>query len=81
MSNFIETSSAKIYINLQTDNIVLYEFFFQGGTCKNIVNRQLVELAKKLFLRLVWKVWKHSTTYQYASIYWYIHVHVCMAKH
>lgn len=47
MSNFIETSSAKIYINLQTDiNIVLYEVFFQGGTCKNIVNRQLVELAK-----------------------------------
>lgn len=51
MSNFRETSSAKIYINLQTDKA--YEVFFQGGTCKTIVNRQLVELAKKLFLRLV----------------------------
>lgn len=49
MSNFIETSSAKIYINLQTDNIVLYEVFFQGGTCKNIVNKQLVELAKNSY--------------------------------
>lgn len=28
MSNLIETSSAKIYINLQTDNIVLYEGIF-----------------------------------------------------
>lgn len=38
MSYFIEMLSAKIYINLKTDNIVIYEGFFLGGTCKNIVD-------------------------------------------
>lgn len=66
MSNFIETSSAKIYINLQTDNIVLYEvFFFLGGTCKNIVNRQLVEWAKKTILKISLKGLK---TFDYLSV-------------